>query len=152
MLDLTAATPPQQLKRYARAAYERFNGRRIWQTALDRGLVQGDSGDFNTLLYAELWHARGFRQYRRRSCLRSYVTCLLPTAGFLQRRGWLIDPHCVCGEQDDQHHRLGHCFLTMDAVQLLSDVVGGRDAIDVGLNDLRIWQTNDTQRAGHHVL
>ncbi len=48
-LDLTGSTPPQQLKRYLRAAYERLNERRVWQKALDRNLAEGDGADFNLL-------------------------------------------------------------------------------------------------------
>ncbi len=62
----------------------------------------------------------------------------MPTADWLQKQGWLMDPNCLCGAVDDQQHRLGQWFLTEEAIAQLAAAAGGIGSHDVGFGDLKL--------------
>ncbi len=79
VLDLACATPSQQLKRYVRAAYELLNDLRIWQKADERGLVQGEPEDFNTLALRRTMASKRVPAAQKRKLI-AKLWNVLPTA------------------------------------------------------------------------
>ncbi len=88
VLNLTQATPPQQLKRYLKQAFERLLDRRVWQKALDKKLVSGEAEGFNLLPLRRVLAApaKKTEMWVRRKVL-AMLWQVLPTAEWLNQNG-----------------------------------------------------------------
>ena len=149
VLDLTKATPPQQLKRYLREAFDRMLDVRIWQAAAQRDLVAGEHTGFSLLALRRVLRApaRKMEMWVLRRLL-AKLWQVLPTADWLNRHGWQISPQCLCGELDNEAHRLGGCFLTIDSGRW----AGRRQTLGHKLERFQVVCCHTCERASLHVL
>ena len=143
-LDLTKTTPPQQLKRYLKQAFERLLDRRVHAAALRRGLVAEAGEGFNLLALRRVLRTpeKKMALWVKRRIL-AKLWNVLPTSEWLARHGWQTAPFCVCGEVDDMAHRMGGCFLEIEGVCAAAGEFGLEAAeLNLSLDDLRLGRVD----------